>query len=143
MKKLLFIITVAVFTACSGEESSDMAAKAGQVENTDTSEDKNVVTIKGDNYTEYYPGTEIVKFEGKLDENGDRMGRWVYFSKNGKELSSTEYVHGKKDGVSIVKYNNGVVRYIGQYKDDKKVGKWTYRNEDGSLDKEVDYSKGE
>ena len=84
-------------------------------------------------YIEYYPGRKKIKIQGRLDSNGDRTGIWKLFSENGIELSVTIYSKGKKDGHIIVKYPNGVLNYVGEYRMDERIGEWTFYNEQGEL----------
>lgn len=49
---------------------------------------------------------------------------------------------GKKQGKWIKKYDNEVVRYIGQFKDDKPYGKFQYFTETGELKTLTLYSSG-
>ena len=95
-------------------------------------------------YQEWYPGRNQLKIEGMFDEEYKRHGKWVYYDKNGIELSMTTYTHNLKQGFSIVKYPNGVIHYRGEYNQDKKVGLWTFYNDKGEKDKEIIYnSNGE
>jgi antitoxin component YwqK of YwqJK toxin-antitoxin module len=89
--------------------------------------------------SEWYQGKEQIKMRGQIDENKQRHGKWVYYSQTGLELSMTTYTHGSKEGFSVVKYPNGAMHYRGEYRDDKKVGLWSFYNDKGELDKEVNY----
>ena len=89
------------------------------------------IEIKGNVYTEYYPGTKHVKFQGPQDENGKRDGKWMYFDEKGVELSITNYKHGLKNGPSMVKYPNGNIHYTGEYTNDETTGIWTTYSESG------------
>ena len=52
----------------------------------------------------------------------------------------TEYKHGIKNGVTMVKYDTGVIRYIGEYKDDQQTGIWKTYDSVGVLLNEKNYS---
>ena len=90
-------------------------------------------------YQEWYPGRNQLKIEGMFDEQYKRHGKWVFYDKNGIELSMTTYTHNLKQGFSIVKHPNGVIYYRGEYNQDKKVGLWTFYNDKGEKVNEINY----
>ncbi|TNE55452.1 MAG: hypothetical protein EP338_04075 [Bacteroidetes bacterium] len=92
-------------------------------------------------FKEYYPGRKQVKIEGVEDAEGQRHGRWVFYSENGVELSVTLYDHGKKHGHSVVKYPNGALYYYGEYDQDRKIGIWKTYDQEGKLVEEKDFGK--
>ena len=94
---------------------------------------EDLVEIIDGYYHEYYPGKKKIKFKGRQDDNKQRHGKWSYFSPNGDELSITHYIHGKREGHSIVRYPNGAIHYIGEYSNDKQIGIWKTYNEQGVL----------
>jgi antitoxin component YwqK of YwqJK toxin-antitoxin module len=79
---------------------------------------------------QYYPNGEL-KMSGKLNNNGQKEGIWISYFENGKKNSESNFKNGVNDGYSMVWYPNGNVRYFGDYKDGKKVGDWTFYNEEG------------
>lgn len=116
MKKIQLILSVALFfgiLSCNSEEKVEKK----------TEELPLIETVNGV-YTEYYPGRKVVKITGNVDQDSLRNGKWSFFSEQGKELSTTFFVHGLKEGHSIVKYPNGAIHYFGEYHLDKKVGVW-------------------
>ncbi|MCE3296749.1 MAG: hypothetical protein K0R65_2463 [Crocinitomicaceae bacterium] len=98
-----------------------------------------LIEIKNGMYTEYYPGRKAVKIRGPVDGNELRNGKWALYTENGFELSVTHYIHGKKEGHSIVKYPNGVLNYYGEYRNDQKVGVWRTYDQKGKLVEEKDF----
>ena len=88
-------------------------------------------------YTDWYPGKKQLRQEGSYDVNYLRHGKWVYYSKEGKELSMTTYTHGLKQGFSIVRHENGY--YRGEYDKDTMVGLWTYFDNNGKKIKEINH----
>lgn len=134
--KFLFALLLAaplfLNTSCGDEKKKDPKPKK-----------ENLVEIKDGVYTEYYPGRTAVKFQGPQDKKGQRDGRWFFYTEKGTEQSTTEYVNGKKNGLIMVRYPSGNVRYSGFYQDDKEVGAWRFYKEDGSLDFEKDYGNFE
>tara|TARA_R110002072_G_scaffold302860_2_gene489209 strand:+ start:3572 stop:4054 length:483 start_codon:yes stop_codon:yes gene_type:complete len=98
------------------------------------------IVIDGSTYIEYYPGgRKKIKFQGEQDENGERNGKWLYFSEEGLELSITNYSHGKKHGFTLVKYPNGNIHYTGEYNNDEMVDLWKTYSEQGLKINEKDY----
>jgi len=89
-------------------------------------------------YTEYHENGQL-KIEGNFDDNGLRTGRWISYYENGLTWSESYYVAGKKDGHSVTFFPNGKVRYIGEYKNDEKIGRWTFKDEEGNVVDEKSY----
>lgn len=90
---------------------------------------------------EWYQGKDQLKMNGQIDDNKQRHGKWVYYSKTGLELSMTTFTHGMKEGFSVVKYPNGILHYRGEYRNNEKVGLWTFYDDKGELAKEVNYDE--
>ena len=69
--------------------------------------------------------------------NGKKEGNWIYwhevFGPHNIE-SKGYYKLGYRDGLWEYWYPNGEKREIGNLTNQERVGKWTYYNEDGSLD---------
>ncbi|MFA5574473.1 MAG: hypothetical protein WC994_05400 [Brumimicrobium sp.] len=84
-------------------------------------------------YTEWYPGHNQIKMQGRINQNGERTGIWKYYSEQGVELSVTVYTNGEKDGHIVVKRPTGVLHYTGEYVMGKEVGEWRFYNEQGEL----------
>ena len=133
--KIIYLGIFLGLLSCSQEpEKKEIEVTETAVETKQESVDKSdLVEVVGDQYTEYYPGKKAIKFQGTQDAEGERHGKWLYFSETGEELSMSMYEHGKKHGHSIVKYPNGAIHYIGEYRDNKQVGEWKTYNSDGKL----------
>jgi antitoxin component YwqK of YwqJK toxin-antitoxin module len=133
MKQILLFtiltITSIVFYSC--ESKTDVTQVVEKKEQ--------LVEVKNGKYTEWYPGKKQIKFEGMVDRKGKRDGKWSFYSEQGTELSFTFYEHGIKQGFTVVKYPNGVIRYRGEYKNDKIVGVWTTYDPKGKVISEKDY----
>lgn len=95
--------------------------------------------IKDGIYTEYYPERKAIKIQGQIDGNKLRDSKWIFYAENGVELSITHYNHGKKEGHSIVKFPNGMLNYVGEYHEDKKIGIWKKYDEKGQVIEETDF----
>lgn len=125
----LLTITSIVFYSC--ESKTDVTQEVEKKEQ--------LVEVKNGKYTEWYPGKKQIKFEGMVDRKGKRDGKWSFYSEQGTELSFTFYEHGIKQGFTVVKYPNGVMRYRGEYKNDEIVGVWTTYDPKGKVISEKDY----
>lgn len=128
--KFILLLCVFSFASCSGNQS--------EKEKKEKKEEKLTKIVNGI-YTEYYPGGKVIKFKGGMDSNESRNGSWYFYDEKGNEMSMTEYVHGKKEGVTFVRYPSGNMRYVGQYANNQPVGKWKTFSEDGKQNSEHDY----
>lgn len=90
-------------------------------------------------YREYYPGKKQLKIIGTIDDQERRHGVWEFYNEQGVKISATYYLHGKKDGFSIVYHPNGNTSYVGEYKNDEKVGVWKTYDIDGNLISEKEF----
>lgn len=142
----IYIIFIFVLCAC-GENASTESNKINSDTNVEDESDAKTGLYKPGlidtidyQYQEWYPGRNQLKIEGMFDEQYKRHGKWVFYDKNGIELSMTTYTHNLKQGFSIVKHPNGVIYYRGEYNQDKKVGLWTFYNDKGEKDKEIIYN---
>ena len=104
-----------------------------------TSKPEDLIVIKDGIYSQYYEGMKQVKFQGPQDSEGKRHGVWYYYSENGMELSITDYSHGNRNGLTIVKHPNGALHYTGEYRDDQEIGVWKTYDQTGKLVNEKDY----
>ena len=136
MKKLvLMIIPLGILLSCGGEELEEK-------KETVIPEPEVLVERDGSTHKEYYPGKKQLKFIGDVDSEERRHGVWRHYSETGLELSTAEYYHGAKNGVTVVKYPNGRLHYTGEYKNNKRAGVWKTYNPDGSMASEEDYGEG-
>lgn len=131
-------------TPVTDEKEQPTETTTPQTDSTAAMVDKQeLVEVKNNIFTEYYPGKKAIKFQGPQDPEGNRHGAWLFFSEEGLELSMTVYQHGKKHGHTIVKYPNGMIRYTGEYYDDKQVGVWKTYSITGELTSERDFGSPE
>lgn len=112
------------------QQNQTILEKNAPSEEIETNQEPEII-VKDNIYTEYYPGTRHIKFQGPQDNEGKRDGKWMYFGDNGIELSMTTYKNGIKHGATLVKYPNGNIHYTGEYTDDKTTGIWTTYSEIG------------
>lgn len=140
MKTLLYSIILVATTlmSCGSHEDTTDKPQDKIVENA-VSGKENLIDVKGNLYTEYYPGKKQIKFQGPQDEAGKRHGLWKFFNEKGMEISTTMYSHGLKHGHSVVKYDNGAIFYVGEYDNDQQVGIWKTYDKNGALSSEKDF----
>jgi antitoxin component YwqK of YwqJK toxin-antitoxin module len=93
-----------------------------------------VVSTTGSFMEKYENGN--LKTEGWRNSSSQRDGIWYSYYEHGVKWSELSYVDGLKEGISMVYFPDGTVHYKGQYKNDKKVGTWTFYNEDGTVKNE-------
>lgn len=134
MKYAIVLFTLGLLFSCGEEETPKK-----EVELMQTREE--LIEIKDGIYTEYYQGRKKVKFRGPQDEGGLRHGIWNFYDENGVNISMTEYRHGLKNGVSLVKYSNGGTQYTGEYENDIQVGVWKTYDVKGKLIDTRDYTE--
>ena len=130
MKYLLFLLLAGLVLACD---------QKSETQDNKKNEPEQLVEIKDGIYKEWYPGKKQLKYTGGQDEQNRRHGKWSFFAENGRELSTTMYIHGSKDGFTVVKYPNGALHYRGEYRQDKMVGIWTTYDEKGIKVSDKDY----
>lgn len=154
MKQLsFFIIGLLLFaSSCNSSKSTDTETSTeenteltNEDENNETKEDEELSTQGSDilptekpDYQEFYETGEL-KIEGNFDEEENRHGLWVSYYETGLKWSESYYVHGVKNGHSVTFFPNGKIRYVGEYKEDEKVGRWTFYDEEGNVVQEENY----
>ncbi len=77
------------------------------------------------------------KRSGKIKD-----GHFVYYYRDGQNVSEGDYKEDKRTGLWTFWFENGQKKSEGSYKDGKKTGYWTYWYESGNKDKEGTYSDG-
>lgn len=86
--------------------------------------------------------SETIIFEGELFqlESNDPYSGIVYNTYlNGKREYEGKYINGRPNGSLIYWYQSGNKMRHGELKDGIPIGRWNYYNEDGSLNKYIDY----
>ena len=58
-------------------------ADSQQKESETQPKPQDLVEIKDGHYKEWYPSKKQVKYEGMLNKNGDREGKWNFYSEKG------------------------------------------------------------
>lgn len=142
MRTLFYSLCLGSLILLSCDSSESEKENQDEIEVIDQSTDKeDLVDVKGNIYTEYYPGKKQIKFQGPQDDDKKRHGLWKFFNEKGKEISTTMYSHGLKHGHSVVKYDNGAIFYVGEYSNDEQIGIWKTYNENGTLNSEKDFGQ--
>ncbi len=99
----------------------------------------NPESFTGEEYLEYHENGQL-KIKGMYDQNGERSGICTSFYDNGIKWSESYYTEGTLDGHSVTFFPNGKVRYIGEYKNGEKIGRWTFKDEAGNVVEEKNFS---
>ena len=73
-------------------------------------------------YWKYYLSGKILR-EGHFCD-GQKCQWWVEYDLEGNKSSTTEYVQGKRNGLSLI-YESGELVKAVKYEDGSKVGEWT------------------
>lgn len=135
MRIVLALIIALSFVSCGTEKET----KKEEQESKKTEEKPKQDGIQTDGaYREFYANGKV-KIEGFLNQKGDKSGLWRGYSDQGWLQSEILYVRGKKNGHVVVFFPNQQPKYIGEYKDDIKIGHWRFFDEEGNLIKEVDF----
>ena len=133
--KLSFIFLLAwIVLSCAGNEAS------GDAQSMSILPKEVLVDSFNGQYKEWYAGRHQLKYIGGQDADGRRHGRWTHYLESGVEKSMTTYTHGLREGFSIVKYDNGMIFYRGEWHKDEKVGLWTTYSPTGDIVSEINYS---
>ncbi|MFT4600005.1 MAG: antitoxin component YwqK of YwqJK toxin-antitoxin module [Arenicella sp.] len=136
MKFLSSILFVLILCSCAEEvtETEDLSNNLIEEVAIDTTPDP---TAPGQ-FKEYFPNGAL-KIEGKNNAEGNRNGLWISYYDNGIKWSESYYDNGIRDGHSLTFFPNGGIRYIGEYKNDIKIGLWKFYDEAGELVKEEQF----
>jgi len=135
MKLSFTFLLLGIILGCSLNETTENAKSLSVIQ-----EEVLVDSLDGQ-YKEWYAGRKQLKYIGGQDSKGRRHGRWTHYLESGIEKSMTTYTHGLREGFSIVKYDNGMIFYRGEWQKDKKVGIWTTYSPKGEVVSEINYSK--
>jgi antitoxin component YwqK of YwqJK toxin-antitoxin module len=85
----------------------------------------------------YYPDGQL-RMEGEY-KNGQKNGLWVAYYESGLKWSEGNYKDGVSHGKTITYHENGKKYYEGFYDEGRRVGLWRFWNEEGVLEKEINY----
>lgn len=137
MKNSIFILLFLVVSCGDNDKKNKVSS---EIETTIPEQPKNEIIkpqnseIKPGEYFEYHANGEI-KIRGFYNDNLTREGLWLSYYENGIKWSEAYYSDGKRDGHNVTFYPSGKIRFVGEYKDDEKTGKWTFYDEEGNVTK--------
>lgn len=134
--KLGCFILIGILAACQSDVKSEQTVD--NQENVETEVTISSTPNNPEEHLEYHPNGKL-KIKGKLNANGNRQGLWIAYYDNGIKWSESYYTDGKRDGHTLTFHPNGQVRYVGEYKNDLKIGLWRFYDESGELEKEENY----
>lgn len=129
----MYVFLILLLSSCS----STTEVEQKEVEQPEVAEQ--LIEESREWYREYYPGRKQLKMVGTKDDDGNRHGVWEYYNEAGIKISATYYLHGKKDGYSVVYHPNGATKYVGEYKNDEKTGVWRTYDIEGKLLSEKEF----
>lgn len=138
MKYFSFFMILFALTACNGSAENEVAQietnlKSDESESLEITQPQNSKIQPGE-YFEYHESGGI-KIRGFYNDNLTREGLWLSYYENGIKWSEAYYSDGKRNGHNITFYPSGKIRFVGEYKDDKKTGTWTFYDETGAVTK--------
>ena len=93
-------------------------------------------TIQNKSLVKYRP--PIVRSRSTMT-NWEYFGRNTYFYQNGNKWSEQFIVNEQRNGKYAYYFNTGEIKYLGYYKDGKKVGDWLTYNKSGTVIKTKHY----
>ena len=91
-------------------------------------------------YRNYFPNSKQLRTVNYY-LNGQKDRIWETFFESGQMWYSYQYKKGKLNGEYIQYYPEGNPKFVGNYKDDIKVGKWLFYNENQTIDT-ITYKNG-
>ncbi|MBK9590336.1 MAG: hypothetical protein IPO32_02165 [Crocinitomicaceae bacterium] len=138
MKYFSFFLILFALMSCNNSAENEVAeietnVKSDQTESPEISKPQNSKVQPGE-YFEYHESGGI-KIRGFYNDNLTREGLWLSYYENGTKWSEAYYSEGKRNGHNITFYPSGKIRFVGEYKDDKKTGTWTFYDEAGVVTK--------
>ncbi|MCB0479449.1 MAG: hypothetical protein KDC84_14875 [Crocinitomicaceae bacterium] len=136
MKFYLILLAVTSMMACSEETKKETSTEEKDKVEQEVPKQNGIQNDGA--YREFYENGQV-KIEGFFDQGGKRNGVWKSYHQQGWQQSEIFYLHDKKNGHAVVFHPNGRPKYIGEYKDDIKVGHWRFYDEEGNLSTEADF----
>jgi antitoxin component YwqK of YwqJK toxin-antitoxin module len=138
MKNVLFLLGFSCLFLFACDDATDESdARTSKTELQENPED--LIERMPGIYREFYPGKKQLKIAGPVDGDDKRHGTWESYYENGQMNSMTYFSHGIKEGHSIVYHPNGAIHYVGEYKNDQKIGLWKTYNEQAELISEDEF----
>jgi antitoxin component YwqK of YwqJK toxin-antitoxin module len=135
---LIFIVFTFSCKETPDEEKTKIEVSSENIQEDAPAPVPQVSVIKPGEYVEYHPSGGI-KIIGIYNDNLEREGLWISYYEDGTKWSEAYYSKGMREGHSLTFYPNGNIRYMGEYRDDKKTGTWTFYDENGKVTSEEKY----
>ena len=79
----------------------------------------------------------------QYDPEGNKIGYWENYYKNGKIQTKGNYINGKREGIWEIYFDNGQLYCKCNFKNNYKDGIWEYYWENGQLSSKELYDNGE
>lgn len=92
---------------------------------------------------EYFNSEGKLQSKGEFDNDGNKIGKWVWFYNNGKIKETANYLKGNLEGKNKAYYKNGKIKYTTTYNNNLLDGLYKFYNEQGALIQEKTFKKGE
>lgn len=80
--------------------------------------------------------------KGIVNIEGDRVGDWIFFYKNGNKKSEGRYLKNRRSGFWIYYFESGKIEQQGTFKKGRPDGKWEWYFETGNLMRKEYYKNG-
>jgi len=91
---------------------------------------------------QFFSKKGIIESKGQMQDK-KRVGKWMYFFKDGKTILSTEnYKNGFLEGKFQIFYKNGKLTELAHYKNGKLNGKRIRYSDDGETTEDITYQAG-
>jgi len=132
MIKFNFLLLPIIFMVSCSDETSKNTENTTDISDIEAVEEVIADPNAPGDFEEYYPNGAL-KMKGKNNSNGEREGLWISYYDNGIKWSESYYDNGIKNGHSLTFFPNGGIRYVGEYKNDVKIGTWKFYDEAGEL----------
>jgi antitoxin component YwqK of YwqJK toxin-antitoxin module len=139
MKKLLFLLSAAVFlfAACENTPQSPIVMKTEEKDGVKTEYEMDTVKgVKHGIYKMYHPDGKTVSIERQY-KNDTLVGTEKLYYENGKIKSEASYVDGKFDGPFKEYFEDGKIKQEGTYKADAIEGELKTYYPNGKLKEKV------
>lgn len=120
-KETFVVAIVAVLLSCGCEQETITHYEDGSIKS------KCVINENGDTiggYT-FFSGTGILLISGEFDSKGERSGIWIEQDTMDLTRIESSYLNGQKHGIETA-YQVGKKKYTGTYEKGLKEGEWLY-----------------
>jgi hypothetical protein len=138
MRNLIVFILAGTLVSCANEKEEVTENQPTELITEEVETDTTPDPFAPGEYIEYHENG-AVKISGKNNQDGKREGLWISYYDTGVKWSESYYDDGIRNGHSLSFFPNGGIRYVGEYKNDIKIGVWKFYDETGELEKEEEF----